>query len=328
MKNTIIIFFIILTLQNCNIQTTDILKNEYIPVDIKEQIKKLNSEFFQGLKNRDFSSIKSLMADTLLNMGIENNGFIKTMSSVINPENYKILDEYHLKNLVIGESTIITSGKANDTDYSINFTPLTKETYISLLLPTGANQDFLVTVVYGKYNNKWKINILLFGQRRLYGKTTPEYYRIALNSYSKSQLFDALYYISLSKLISHPAKSFYIFNIDQEINDFDFKIKKEIKSNYQIPFVVKSIQSHPIIIGFDMKVLKKDFCPIVDYVTTLSIEDTTALKEENSILKDVVKQQFPGIYKGERNVYYKAYNEIPNGTKAINFHSFVDNDRE
>ncbi len=328
MKNSLIIkiffFLIILSLQKCSIQTPEIVKNEYISVDVKEQIKKLNNKFFQGLKSRDFSTIKSLMADTILNMGIENNGFINTMSSVINTENYKVLDEFHIKNLAPGENTIIASGKADDNDYSLNFTPLNKETYISLLIPTGANQDFLVTIVYGKYNNKWEINILLFGQLKIYKKNTPDYIKLARTSLNKSELFEALNYLSLAKLISHPANDFFIYDKEKEIGDLEISVRKGLNTQYPLPYLLENIQTHPRIIGFSTYVIEEGYYPLIGYYTNINLDDTVALKVENDAIKSEVKRLIRGIYNEKKDVYFKAYNEMPNGTRLVKYHSFVD----
>lgn len=329
MKNILLIFLVALTLQSCNVGTSSSLKNERIHKEKREEIKILNDKLFKGIMNNDITGVKALMADKLIEKdGSEIEKSIKYINSSFKSGSYKILDEYYVTNSTTGLNNTLVSDVSGDNGYVLNYQAMNDDMYVSLLLPTGINNDLLITVIYGKYNDQWKINILQFGQYSLFKKTAPDYYKLAQESYRRSYLIDAVNYITLANQCLNPANEIFKYKKEKEITDFYAKLIKEANTKYTLPMTIENIDTKPKIFRIFPQITNEGFFPMVYYLSSIDLKDTKALKNENEKVKIEVSKLFKGIDKDKKNVFYAAFNEIPDGKKSIDHYGFVDKLKE
>jgi hypothetical protein len=325
MKKILLIILTILTLQNCNLGTSKIWVNENIEVEKKEQIKILNDKLFKAIISDDVKGVKALMSDKLLEIGIKDlDKLINQISTSFKSDGYRILDEYNVLNSTTGNINTLISTGSNENDYTINYHALNEEMYISLFLPTSIDNELLITAIYGKYEDQWKLNILQFGQYSLFKKTAPNYFKLAKESYNKSYIVDAVNYISLSKQCLMPANDFFHFQKEKEINEFYDKVMKEINSKHTFPMILDNIESKPKIFRIFPQMISEGFFPMVYYLSDIDLKDTIALKIENEKVKKEVGRLFTGIDKDKKFVFYWAFKEIPDGKKSVNHYGFID----
>ena len=324
-QKTILLILTVLTLQSCNVGTSGTWKNDNIDKDKKEQIKVLNDKLFKAITTNDVAGVKVLMSDKLLEKGGSDlDKLINQVSSSFKADNYRILDEYNVHNSTTGIGNTLPSGISGDNDYVINYQALNKEMYVSLLLPTGLDNELLITVIYGNYDNQWKINILQFGQYSLFKKTAPDYYKLAKESYDKSYLIDAVNYVGLSKQCLRPANDFFQFQKEKDINEFYDKVMKEVNTKFTFPLTLDNIDTKPKVFRIFPEMINEGFFPMVYYLSDINIKDTTALKIENEKVKQEVERLFTGIDKDKKFVFYWAFNEIPDGKKLVEHYGFID----
>jgi hypothetical protein len=62
---------------------------------------------------------------------------------------------------------------------------------------------------------------------------------------------------------------------------------------------------------------------MVEYLTSIDLNDTVRTKVENELIHQSIGHIFKGIDKDKRYLYYKAYNEMPNGTTPVPTYGFV-----
>jgi len=206
----------------------------------------------------------------------------------------------------------------------IQYKALNKEMYVSLLLPNGLENDMLLLVIYGKYGNNWKINIIQFGEYSYFGKLAPDYYKLAKDCYNKSYLIDAVNYIGLAKLCLRPATVFFQYQRENEINEFYDKIMNEVNSKYKFPLTIDNIASKPKVFSIFPQMMNEGFFPMVYYLTDINLKDTTALELENEKVKKEVGRLFPGIDQDKKFVFYWAFNEVPDGKKLVEHYGYID----
>lgn len=325
MQKTILLILTVLTLQSCNVGTSGTWKNDNIDKDKKEQIKVLNDKLFKAITSNDLDGVKVLMSDKLLEKdGSDLAKLINQVSSMFKSDSYRILDEYNVLNSTTGLNNTLPSGISGDNDYVINYQALNKEMYVSLLLPTGFDNEMLITVIYGNYDNQWKINILQFGQYSLFKKTAPDYYKLANESYEKSYLIDAVNYASLSKQCLRPANYFFQFQKEKEINEFYEKVMKEVNTKFTFPLTLDNIETKPKVFRIFPEMINEGFFPMVYYLSNINLNDTIALKIENEKVKQEVGRLFTGIDKDKKFVFYWAFNELPIGKKFVEHYGFID----
>ena len=324
-KKISLIILIALALQSCNLGTSGSWQNDHIEKEKREEIKLLNDRLFKALMSGNTEGIKRLMAPELVEK-VDSNFYnsIKNINISFNSKSYKIVDEYNVVNSSTGLSNTLMSDASADNGYIINYKAMNKDMYVSLLMPTGLDNELLVTAIYGKYGDEWKINILQFGQYSLFEKTAPDYYKLAQESYNKSYLIDAINYISLANQCLRPGNENFKYKKEKEITDFYTKVLNEANTNFALPMTLEKIDTKPKIFKIFPQITNEGFFPMVYYLSSINVKNVKALKDENDKVKVEVSKLFKGIDKDKKNVFYWAFNEMPDGVKLVEHYGFID----
>ena len=312
-------------LSSCNFNTTGIWKNETIQENKRSRIRTLNNMLFEALFTNNVEKLKALMSDTLRrNFGEESMRSLAQLNASYKPETYTMLDEYYVSNASAGVKNVLKASSGNDNDYEVNYLALNKEMYVSLLLAPDHGNDLLITVIYGKYADDWKINLLRFGEYRVGGKTTPEYYNLAKAAHNKGHLINAVNYMFLSDQLSRPAEDLFQFKKDKEMGDFYAQLMKEADANYHFPVTLETIKTRPKLLKVRPQITKEGVFPSVYYLSDISTSDIVALKEENDLVKKEVNKLFSGIDLDKPYVFYWVLNGMPEGNKVVEQYGFID----
>jgi hypothetical protein len=324
-KTSLLISVLILpafVFQGCHLQTYIVAKNEKIDNGIKQEVHALDDKLFKAWKTNDAASLKKMMSSALT--GSNNiDQFIDKIDSVPKSENYKILDEYYVENSTTGIPGTILSGTSSKNEYFIHYMAATKETYVALLTTNIPNSEMLITAIYGKYGNDWKLNSLQFGTYTVLNKTPIDLFNLAKQYYDKSYLIDAADYASLSNILLKPAGNLLQYKSEDEIRSFYKKVMQEVKNKYQFPLTISNIDSKPEIFSIYPET-EHGFFPVIKYLSAINLKDTVALKNENEKIKKEIGQIFPGIAENKEYVFYQACNKMPHGKKPTPGYNFVD----
>lgn len=321
---TTFIFLALFIPLSCNISTSKFEKDQSIDAAIRQEIRPLNDKLFNSITNNDFVIVQSLMSPGLLEKFIsDSNKFISQIHN-LKVDSYNLLDEYLIQASTDGSSVTLLSGNNDENDYAFTFECVNKNSYVSLLLLNNFGNQFLLAAVYGKYKNEWKLNILKLGQYSFFGKTSPDYYRLAKSNYKKMYLIDGVNNISLSNACLQPAGTLWHFIKEPEIADFRDSLLKEANTKYQFPVTLANIESKPKVFRIYPQVIKEGFFPMVYYLTDINLKDTVALKLENKKIRKEVGNIFTGIDKDKGFIFYWAFNEMPEGQKEVEHYGFID----
>jgi len=318
----------LVTLTMCTINSSGTWKDETIDHLTRSEIGNLNDQLFNAIRNKNVEALKNLMSDKLLEADGDNLGaIVNDISSAIS-DDYHVMNEFYVKNTSTGTTNILPAGNGDDNDFTIKYQALNEEMYVSLLLTEGKTSGILITAIYGKYGNKWKINIIQFGQYSLFNMTAPEYYKQAKASYGQAYLIDAINLMGLSMKCLSPGNKFFEYKKADEITAFYNKVLDEVKAKYTFPLTLSSIPTQPQIFSVSLEMTDEGFSPIVYYLSNIDLANTPSLTAENEKIKDEIGEIFPGIDQGKKYVFYRAFNEIPDGTREVEHYGFIDKQEE
>lgn len=324
MKYITIILIFILGLYSCNVGTYESWSNENIDPKIKEEIKQLDEQVIRALVQNNSTKLKGYMSSGLLEQsGNDIAQLVNQVNGVITNENYRILDQFYVKSTTEGISNTVMSGINDKDDYVIHYKALNKDMFISLIISTNGMDELLITNIYGKYKNEWKLNIIQFNAYSLNGMIATELYQKAKEQYEKGYLIDATNYMFLSSQVSRPANALWKYQVEDDMKDFMDEILKEAKSKYQFPITLYEIDSKPQIINVSPKGMDEGYFPMVDYLTTIDLNDTASTRIENDKIHKSIGNIFKGLDKDKKYIFYKAWNEIPNGKDPIPNYGFA-----
>jgi len=321
---TFLTFFSLLIFQSCNFSNSKFKKDQSIDAATRQEIKTLNDKLFEGVTKDSLAIVQALMSPGLLEkFGNDSNKIINLISSR-DIDNYSILDEYYVQASAPKITITLPSGNTGDNNYIFSFESPNKDSYVSLLLLNNFGNQFLLAVVYGKYQTGWKINILKFGAYSFFGKNAPDYFQLAKTNYKKGYLIDAVNNMSLSDVLLHPAGAYWQYVKGNEIKEFGDSILREANAKYKLPMTLENIKRKPKIFKVYQQVTKDGFSPMVSYLTTINLKDTAALRLENKSIRKEVDSIFTGIDKDKKIIFYWAFNKIPADTITGEQYGFID----
>jgi hypothetical protein len=325
-RKTIACIILFVLLQGCGLNGIySTWRNSQIDPDKRAEIEVLNNKLINSIKFNDTVAVKSMLSDTLKKAtGNEIDTVINSVSPAFETDQYTVLDEYNVHNLVSGVSNSLSANKKSDNDYTINYVSLTKEAYISLLLVKDPTGDILVTVVYGNYDGKWEINILEVGRYRYYNKTAMDYYKLAKLNYKKSYFIDAADNLFLAYSCLKPATEIFHYKKEKEVKDYYDKVLNEIQAKYHLPITLENIPGKPQVFGIYPQLMEGGYFTTVRYLSSINMNDSIALRKENDKVQIEVKKIFSGISVNKKATLYQAFNQMPDGEHPIKHYGFVD----
>lgn len=311
-------------LQGCNVGTTGTWKDENIEQGLKSEIETLDKKVLEAVTTNNVDLLKSIMSDKLLEKsGSDIGQLIEQASSVITTTDYKVLNQFQSKNSTTGIGNTIVSGVSGLNDYVIHYQALNEEMFISLLIPKSGLDEFIVTNIYGKYPEGWKLNILQFGQYKINGQTAPELFIKAKAKLDNGYIVDAANNMFLCSKVANPANKFWQYQKEDEMKALQETIMKSVNEEYSFPLTLEQVDSKPKILTIYPQGMKEGYFPMVEYLTNIDLEDTTATKVENNQIHDLIGQTFSGIDKDKKFIFYKAFSEMPNGKTPVPTYGFV-----
>ncbi|WP_133249958.1 hypothetical protein [Marinifilum breve] len=318
---TILIAFIT---QSCNLGTHSTWKDENIESSVRNEIRELDEKVLKAVTTNNTTLIKSIMAKELLEKSGDNiDQLILQASNIITSTDYRILNQFQVKNTTTNIGNTVVSGLNAPNDYIIQYKALNKEMFVSLLIPKNELNEFIITNIYGKSPEGWKLNILQFGQYKINGQTAPELYSIAKDKLEKGHLVDAANSMFLCSLVAKPANQFWQYQNEDQMKSLQEEILGKINEQYTFPLTINEIESKPQILTIHPQGVQEGFYPMIEYLTTIDLKDTISTKLENNKLHSLIGKMFKGIDQDKDYILYKAFSQMPDGKTPVPTYGFV-----
>lgn len=323
-RNLLIILVCNIILLGCSGSVATGNWNDHIDSESRNQIKVLNDKIVEALNENNSEKLQTVFSDQLkIKTKNELSNFVNIVHSSFESKKYKLLDEYLANDSGIGTTGIALKGTSNENDYSIHYPITTNETYISLITNNNASNKILLTCMYGKYGNDWKLNVLRIGDYSFFGNTAIDFYKQAKINYEKGNIIDATNDILMMQQTFQPSDNFFQYQKLAEMKEYGQKLLAEANTKFALPKKIEEISSKPQIFSVGPKAMEEGVFPMVTYITSINLKDSLALKIENDGIKKIIVSLFPGIEKGKKYVFFQAYNDIPNGSLKQEHYGFI-----
>jgi hypothetical protein len=177
-----------------------------------------------------------------------------------------------------------------DYDFQISIQRVSDEMFLSLLDTQEFNQ-LLLSIIYVKQDDNWKVYLCYIGSFRIAEKNAVQWYEDALPYYNQGYLTSAGFRLGMAISCLNPAP-FLKYQQENEIVELAKKDQAEINSKYSFPIQLSDIESNPVIYSIKPQFVQQDIIPVVWYVTSTRLKDVNSLKEEaKNALKEVWKER-------------------------------------
>ena len=325
MRKFIVLLLIpFLVVQSCNMGTRKSWSDDNINQNLKSQINKLDELVVEAITTNDPDKLKALMSKKLLdNSGDNINQLVHQANVFISNPDYDILNQFYTKNTTTGLGNTLFSGLKGINDYTLFYQALNKEMFVSVIIPDGDHNKYVLTNIYGKYEGGWKLNILQFGQYKANGFTATELFTKAKKEYDKGYLIDAAFDMIMSSNISKPANQLWKYLQEDEMKEFYETVMAEVNKEYAFPLKLDKIDSKPEILNISPQEIDEGSFPMVEYLTKIDLKDTVNTRLENDEIHKSIGEIFKGLDTNKEYIFYKAWNEIPDGKTLKPNYGFV-----
>jgi len=307
-------FLLVVALQSCLNDKPGYWKNDEISSGKRSDFNDLNKQLFASLKADDnkqlgFIESQELLADSYMNRQVE------LISNSLKTENYKLLDEYYVVNKYKTFDTIYAAPKGVNA-HKLIYSGTAREMYIAFFVNKAAKDKWLITATYSKYSYGWKLSDLDFAMYTINGKTAPELFEQAKAKYAKNYLVEATNTMQLAGTLLRPSQA-WIYNNEKDISEFYGKIVGEANAKYKFPIVLEQVPTHPRIFRVFSAEFNKGYYPQINYLSSIKLADTAALKKENEQVKKEISNIFTGVDKDKEYILYSIFNEMPSSAKSV-----------
>jgi hypothetical protein len=286
--------------------------NKDIPANLKNEIKTCNDSILGAIAANNPSGIKYFFSDTLVaQSGADFENTVSKMNELIKTADYHVFDECYVKNPAPGLRDTIVKKNPGDGSYKINF-DAAAETYVSLLLHETEDGQLLITCIYQKQRDRWKLYAFRIGRYSIFGSTAIDIYHQAKDKFENGAVIDAADLVTLINQPLKPAFQFFQYEKENEILSFAEKVKMAADTTFRFPNLISELKSEPTIYSIQPLPAKEGIFPLVTYGTQIHIPDAHALKNENDDLQKIIGQLFPGMEKN-KYVFFKVYQLTSSG---------------
>jgi hypothetical protein len=296
-----------------------------IPEHTKSEIKVLNEKLFRALKDNNKQEVTKLFSTGLVKaMSIKLDSFMYIAHhNIVETNSFSVTKEFYIVNSTDYVSNTILSGLTGEYDYTFHYLAINKEMYIVMIVPDTEPDQMLITCIYGKYPEGWKINIIQLGLYQKCHKNAIDLYKEAQKEYEKGYIVDAGNTLFILQSCLYPANDLMHYNLEGKIKDFYKSVQTESRQKYVFPYELKAIKSKPTVISISPQIINECNYPLVEYLTQIQLTDTTNLRKENDEIQKLIGGIYRGIDKEKKFLIYRAWNKMPDGKTQLPTYVFT-----
>lgn len=276
----------------------------------------------------DTAGVKTLCSDELVKKADKKIGqLILSTAAAFNAREFEVMDEFYSSHPVNAQADTLSSNRGNANDYLVTYKATTQETYTALLVTKGQIINCLILAIYGKYGDRWKVNVLQVGEFVIDNKTAQDYFRDANRFFDQGQIVDASNAMELTSQLALPAGDFFRYRNEAQMRGFDGKLSETAFKIYNYPLTMKDVSTGPQIYEVIPQVVsdkeKQGVFPLIKYVTKIDLDNIAGLKAENDVMQKAISALFLGIDKNNKYILYQAVNATADGMTSVRHYGFV-----
>ncbi len=305
-KLLLLSLFITALLQSCMFRTADVITYKDIDSDLREIMAAKNDSVIEAITNRKAGVYKALGSEKFLGDLKANVEYASKPFSqrYYHKYEYRIFDEYQCSNFATDQEIVIT---AEDYAYTFTFVNEAQESYVSLLKLNHDDYDYLIALIYGKQDGKWKISEIKVTQIGRYGKTAQDLYELAKEKEKEGYLFDACNYIDMADQYIEYTDGFIKFKDAENISTYKTQLHTKQRKKYTFPLVLENINTKPSIESISVVEDRGKLLTKVTYLTYIPIYDSEAREIEFEEVKKAAQKEFKDIDLNSDEVIYRVY---------------------
>ena len=302
----------------------EVWQNDKIDPKVKAEMTGFEKQVYGYMCDNNYQPLSQLFSDTLLSLiGPDfSQKFMPQIQRLIKGKQYKVFDEFYIRNVKPVDTVNITAGKGENA-YTIKFMSAAPETYVAMLIAGDSVNEVMITLICNNIKGKWKLSHLMGEDYSLNTRNTIEQFNYAKTLEKNNDLIDAVNTMGLATHCNAPGGNIFRYDNAAAMNKYSDSLANITKAKYPFPYTVDEMLSKPTIFNVHFETFDHHLDPMVMYLSSIKVADTVALKKENDEMQQKIGAIFYGMDKSNRAILYRAYNDQPDGRNNPAYYGYI-----
>ena len=272
------------------------------------------------INNKLFESMKDDRPNVMMNMFVEEGrndpkleesvkATYKQLGELAKGTAFDILHEYYIDVQGKGSSTVTVPGDGEN-KFVMGVDAGKGPLFISLLVTTGNFKDMILSFVYLKTKEGWKLYTFNSGIYKVDGKGPVAWYEQAKAMYDKGWDVPAMLWMQFVQSFVRPVP-FIRYERETEMQDLFKEGAAATAKKYRFPFKATWVKDMPAVYGLDTQFNKGKLESVVVYVTKHPLNREVSIQEEADAITSKIDKVIPGITQCGSELGYRAFSESP-----------------
>jgi len=304
--------------------TYRVLSDDEIDPTLRSQMHRNDLAVLNALRDEQYDAVMSLVSPTaeLEKTKQELPEIRAKMGKLIGSASFETFHDHYVTGLPgTNQTTLVMSAHALSEDsgaYVIHQNTDTESSYISLLTSEAGPTEILYTIIWGKYDEGWRIRSLSIAMLGWNGKRGPAWLEEIKRVRATSG--DVAAYLTFKAVagLIHPSAAFEWKGLEDRATALYQELAKSIDPMFSKPIVVQELDSRPTIYGIDATTvddLPGQVIPVIHYVSKYPNSQADLIREEAHQMAPYLETYFKGITSLGKNILFTAYEEPPTDPK-------------
>jgi hypothetical protein len=303
-----------------SLTTTLILYDDEIDPSLRSQMRMNGLMVLNALRDEDYEVLSSFFARK---PGIEEIESAlpparEKMGRLIESARFESFHDHYATGLVGTETGNIAMSAHALSDapgsYFVHQDADSENVYISLFTSEASQTEVLYTIVWGEYEDGWKIHNFDVASFGWSGKRGPAWFEEVKRVREASG--DIAAYLTMKAVsgLFRPSRVFEWKDLEGPVNELYAELYAAVVLKLGAPMVVEEVDSKPTIYGLDATTvndLPGQVIPTIHYVSKYPDSDADLVTEEANQMALHIERYFEGVKDLGDNLLFVAYEEPP-----------------
>lgn len=301
--------------------STGVIKyDDEIDPALRAQMQERNLALLSALRDQEYDVVLGLFGPNT-DREQTRNSLMKAsdqLESLIGSAEFENFHDHHVSGLAgDGATNTVWSEHALSDEpgsYFIYHNADTQNAYISLFTSEADQRELLYTIVWGEYEDGWKIQALDFAAFGWGGKRGPDWLEEVEQIRQGSG--DIAAYLTLEAVsgLFHPSPVFAWKDLESRVKLLSGEIAKSLAPKFGTATIVQELDSKPQIYGLDAVIAEDQpgqVIPVILYVTKYEISQVDLVEDEAHQMAPHMEKYFEGVSDLGDYLLFAAYEEAP-----------------
>lgn len=291
-----------------------IQQDDAIPSEIKNAISEKDDLLVSAMLSKDTLALRQLFSERL-NKQVGNNlgSILDQLADMIEGGSSEIIHQYYIVTHL--DSNIVIQDKFNEHNaYSLNPELWNEGNFISLINFKTKDQTYLLTNVYGKYGESWKLDLTQFGPLAIGDKYANDFYEDSKTYAANEHVIDAANAMYICSQLMKPSGTYLTYENEDAMMQFYKESYTNVHAQHRFPDTLHHTNGEPIIASIIPKVENNEVIPEIKYLTNADVRDTLALNAQREFILYEIYGRYKGIDKNNPKLIMMAFPMVPDST--------------